>query len=206
MTGRGLAGAVASLLAVSCGAPTHHSTTPALPPPAPRGPTSRFVPVGTEAIENLMDLPDGSTAVVSFGRRAVVRADGTEDGAPSIASGDDRGMSPLGGVPIPARLGGGYLFWATQLERAPTFLGPRSPVAPLDTNVIDVDFGHDALLLFGPQQSRRMYALDPPRQVPLSPHGVVATAGADDDRVVALDAAGRAGVAPRGAEGGEGGE
>ena len=147
-----------------------------------------------------MELPDGSTAVVSSGRRAVVRADGTEDGAPSIASGDDRGMSPLGGVPIPARLGGGYLFWATQLERAPTFLGPRSPVAPLQTNVIDVEFGHDALLLFGPQQSRRAYALDPPRQVPLSPHGVVATAGADDDRVVALDAAGRALVSLDGAK------
>src|ERR1019366_6466224 len=195
-----MSGYVFYFLAMSCGAPTPHPTSSVLPPPAPHGPAYRFVPVGTQPVEALMELPDGSAAVVSFGRRAVVRADGTEDGAPSIASGDDRGMSPLGGVPIPARLGGGFLFWQTQLERAPTFLGPRSPVAPLETNLIDVEFGHDALLLFGPQQSRRAYALDPPRQVPLSPHGVVATAGADDDRVVALDAAGRALVSLDGAK------
>ncbi len=99
----------------------------------------------------------------------------------------------MGGEPVPARLGGGFLFWSPGvLYRARTFLGPLEPVAPLPTNAITVAFGHDSLLVFEPEGHRKAYSLDLAKRVPLSPHGVVDIAGADDDRVVAIDAPGRA--------------
>ena len=140
----------------------------------------RFVPMGGQP-EHTIELADGTIAVVGD-RRSVVRSDG------SMAQASALGM---GGIQVPARLGAGFLFWQNDLEYTSTFLGDPVRVAPLRTNVIHVHYGHDFVFLFGPGQERRAFALDPPRRVPLSPHGVVATGGADDDRVLAVDAAGR---------------
>lgn len=159
---------------------------PPSPPPAaparPTGPVYRFVPAAGGPSERTFDLPNGAIGVVGD-HRSILWPDGRADSAPAA------GMGP---VIVPARLGGGFLFWDQALGYTSTLLGPVTQVAPLPTNVIDIRFGHDALLLFGPDQPRRAYGLNPPRGVPLSPHGVVALGAADDDRVLAVDAAGRA--------------
>jgi hypothetical protein len=163
------------------------AASPAAPssPPArtrPSGPVYRLVQTAHGPSEKTFDLPNGAIGVAGD-HRSIVWPDGRTESAPAA------GMGP---VAVPARLGGGFLFWGQALGYASTFLGPITQVAPLQTNVIGVRFGHDALLLFGPNQPRRAYGLNPPRRLPLSPHGVVALGGADDDRVLAVDAAGRA--------------
>ncbi len=171
-------------------APRPASTPPASAPSAPAvalGPVYRFVATGGYP-EHTVEQADGSVAVVDR-RRTLVRTDGTVLSAPAAG---------MGGIQLPARLGGGYLFWQEQLAWAPTFLADPIPFARLQTNVIDVMFGHDSLLVFGPKQGRRAYSVDPPRRVPLSPHGVVAIGGANDNRVLAVDAAGRARVSTDG--------
>ena len=98
-----------------------------------------------------------------------------------------------GGLPVPARLGGGFLFWDDgQAYRAGTFLGDLEPVGAIPTSPIAVGFGHDALLVRAPGGQRRAYDLEHARQIPLSPHGAIDVAATDDGRSVALDAAGRA--------------
>ena len=207
---RGVApAAAASLVVATCGVEAcggAHSApgagpSVALPAPSPRGPVYRFIPSGSHAVANLVELPGGLTAVSGAERRTIVHADGTMELPTAVdREGRSAGGSAFGGVAVPSRLGGGYLFWSSELEHTATFLGPRRAVAPLYTNVIDVEFGHDFLFLYGPDQPRRAWAIDPPREVPFSPHGVVAIAGADDDRVVALDAVGRALVSLDGAK------
>jgi hypothetical protein len=102
------------------------------------------------------------------------------------------GVDLMGGFSVPRRLGGGYLFWSHEaLYRSKSFTGPLEAVTALPTNAIGVAFGHDSILLFTPETPPRAFALDSPRALPLSPPGAVDIAGADDARVVALDAVGR---------------
>ncbi len=182
----------ATVAAGGCAARPGAGTTPQQAPPASpqaHGPVYRYIPVGGGP-QVTVTQADGTIAGVSFGGdRFVVSPDGkmaTAGHRPGEEGAD------MGAVSVPGRLGGGYLFWSFTLFRARTFLAPLEPVAPLATNVIDVAFGHDSMLVYGPNQQRRAYALDPPRRLPLSPHGVIQIGGADDDRVLAIDAAGRA--------------
>jgi hypothetical protein len=178
-------GAATAPFAGGCGgprAPRAMATAPARPSQSGFASASvyRFVAAGGRP-EHTIEQSDGSVAVVGDGR-SIVRPDGSMAKAPGAG---------MGGIQVPARLGGGYLFWENDLGYTRMFLGDPVPVAPLRTNVIVIHYGHDAVLLFGPGQERRAFSLDPPRRVPLSPHGVVAIGGANDDRVLAVDAAGR---------------
>jgi hypothetical protein len=99
----------------------------------------------------------------------------------------------MGAVPVPARFGGGFLFWnADTLYRARSFLSELEPVASIETNAIGVEFGHDFVLVLTEREPPRAFNLERHQQVPLSPRGVTTIAGAEDQRVLALDAAGRA--------------
>src|SRR4051812_32723228 len=96
----------------------------ASPRVAASGPVYRFVaPRGRRRMEE-QPLADGGVGVVGFAR-ARVSADGAVEFAASIS-----GDSLMGGVPIPERLGAGFLFWSSHgLYRARTFVGDLQPVA-----------------------------------------------------------------------------
>ena len=177
------------------GAACQHGGPPAPPPPheharAPSGPelpSYRFVASGGGAMHGTA-LDGGAVGVIEGVTRSVVAVDGTIEKARTLAPG-----FLMGGEPVPARLGGGFLFWSPDvMYRARSFLGPLEPVAPLPTNAIDLAFGPGSLLIVGPDGSRKAYDLDRAQRVPLSPHGVLDVATGDDERAVAVDASGRA--------------
>jgi hypothetical protein len=133
-------------------------------------------------------LEGGALGVIHGVTRSVVTVDGAVEEARTVAPG-----FLMGGEPVPARLGGGFLFWSTGvMYRARSFLGPLEPVAPLPNNAIDLAFGPGSLLIISPTGSRKAYNLDKAQRVPLSPPGVLDIATGDDDRAVAVDASGRA--------------
>jgi hypothetical protein len=132
--------------------------------------------------------PDGSQRLLRAGDRLLVSPSG------EVAVSLMRTRSDLaGGVPIPARFGGGFVFWTSDvLYRSRTYLGPLEAVAPVPTNALGVEFGFDSVLISSEAGYHRMYRLDRPARIALSPRNVLHTAASDDGRVIALDAAGRA--------------
>jgi hypothetical protein len=177
---------IVTLALLPCADCARHAAPPEVLPRAPAaavapaGPTYRFLPArrGTP-------LGDGAFGIVD--PRTVIDGEGNVEHARMVA-----GERLFGGLPIPARLGGGFLFWdSNRVFRAGTFLGDLEPVAAIPTNAIEVGFGPDALLVRTPGGQRRAYDLHA-RRVPLSPHGVIHMAGAEDGRSIALDVTGRA--------------
>jgi hypothetical protein len=133
-------------------------------------------------------LEGGAVGVIEGASRSMVAADGTVEKARTAAP-----AFLMGGVPVPTRLGGGFLFWSMNvMYRARSFLGPLEPVAPLPTNAIDLAFGPASLLIVAPDGSRKAYDMEKGQPVSLSPPGVLDIATGDDDRAVAVDASGRA--------------
>ena len=133
-------------------------------------------------------LEGGAVGVIEGASRSMTAADGTVEEARTIAP-----DFLMGGVPVPARLGGGFLFWSMNvMYRARSFVGPLEPVAPLPTNAIDVALGPASLLIVDPGGSRKAYDMENAQRVPLSPHGVLDIATGDDERAIAVDASGRA--------------
>lgn len=158
------------------------------PPSADWGePSYRFVPGGSGSGVSVRPLGSGDVGVLGFDGRRVVHHDGLVENGPVSR------LGLMGAVPVPPRMGGGFLFWShNALYRARTFLGALEPVAPLATNAITVALGHDSILVYEPNGRRTAYGLEGGGRVPMSPRGVVDIAGADDDRVVATDVTGRA--------------
>jgi hypothetical protein len=149
----------------------------------------RFIPPSTLGQDEHQLDPEHIGILRRTGQaRIVVGLDGSLETAPT--PGDD---ALMGAVPVPAHLGGGFIFWNSDaLYRARTFTGALEPIAPLTTNAIGVEFGPSSLLLFTPEGPPRAYALEPPgRRVPLSPHGALEIAAADAERALAFDATGR---------------
>ena len=183
--------ATAVLAAAAC----THARPPAPPPSAeharafsgPKVPSYRFLASGGGAMHGAA-LEGGSVGVIEGAMRSVVALDGSVEKARTVAP-----AFLMGGEPVPARLGGGFLFWSPAvMYRARSFLGPLEPVAHLPTNAIDLAFGPGSLLIIDPGGGRKAYDLDKAQRVPLSPHGVLDIATGDDDRAVAVDASGRA--------------
>jgi hypothetical protein len=132
--------------------------------------------------------PDGSQRLLRGPDRLLVSATGSVEVSAMRAPRD-----LMGGVPVPARFGGGVVFWTGDvLYRSRTYLGPLEAVAPIPTNVLGVAFGWDSVLLSSEGGYRRQYRLEHPARSALTPRGVLDTAASDDGRVIALDAAGRA--------------
>jgi hypothetical protein len=179
------------LAAVAC----THGKPPAPVPPAeharapsgPKQPPYRFVALGGSPVHGVA-LEGGAVGVIEGALRSVVALDGAVEKAHTVAP-----AFLMGGESVPARLGGGFLFWSPSvMYRARSFLGPLEPVAPLPTNAIDLAFGPGSLLIVDPEGGRKAYDLVKAQRVPLSPHGVLDMATGDDERAVAVDASGRA--------------
>ncbi|HET7546011.1 MAG TPA: hypothetical protein VFK05_39350 [Polyangiaceae bacterium] len=156
--------------------------------PRPPEPVYRFVSLGVSNPAQQQLLDGGRIGVLTDGGfgREIVNADG------SVEPSQSEGGSLLGMVAVPARLGGGFLFWQDALYWASSFNGPLQPVVDLPTNAIGIEFGPDYLLLLLSKEPPRALALNPPRSVPLSPKGVIDVVALDDGRALALDATGRA--------------
>ncbi|HEY3254319.1 MAG TPA: hypothetical protein VGJ91_10235 [Polyangiaceae bacterium] len=174
-------------LGVGCAAPQEGQQAAATV--TTREPVYRFVSRGITSPMNQQALEGGRIGVITDGEpgREIVNPDGSVELAQAGA-----GERLMGGVPVPARLGGGYLFWENALYHAPSFTGPLEAIAALPTNAIGVEFGPDYLLLLAPDSSPRAFGLGPPRALQLSPKGVIDVAATDDGRALALDAVGRA--------------
>jgi hypothetical protein len=123
-------------------------------------PVYRYVSLGVSSPLDQQALDGGRIGVITDGRpgREIVNLDGSLELATAGAS--DRLM---GGVPIPARLGGGFLFWDDTLYRARSFVGPLEAVAALPTNAVGIEFGPDYVLVLSPDLPPRAFGLDPPR-------------------------------------------
>src|SRR6478736_1835936 len=169
----------------------HHAETP--PPaatvkaPVAPAPVYRFVSLGVTTFEHHA-LDDGRIGMITMGApgRMIASADGSVELPPDTTN------RLMGGVPVPARLGGGFLFWEDALYYARSFGVPLEPVVDVPTNALGIEFGPDYLLLFLEEQRPRAFRLDPPRPVQLLPKGVIEVAARDDGRAVARDATGRA--------------
>jgi hypothetical protein len=179
-----------AVLATDCG-PRVVSAPPAkiaVKAPVAAEPVYRYVSLGSREPARQMPLDAGRVGVLTWDTpgRAIVNPDGSVE----LAAPGSRTL--LGFVPVPARLGGGFLFWDDMLYRAGSFNGQLEPVVDLPTNAIGVEFGPDYLLLLISNTPPRAFALDPPRALPMSPKGVIDVAATDDGRALALDATGRA--------------
>jgi len=174
----------------SCARPA--STTP--PPiaaikPAPSAePVYRFVSFGITSSVGQVALDRGRIGMITDGvpGRAIVNPDGSVE----LANGANPRL--MGGVAVPSRLGGGFVFWDDTLYLARSFLAPLEPIVDLPTNAVGVEFGPDYLLLFAPGLAPRAFALDSLKPMQLSPKGVIDVVATDDGRALARDAVGRA--------------
>jgi len=134
-------------------------------------------------------LDDGRIGLIAkSGVREVVNTDGSVE----------LGVTPEGehlknAALIPARLGGGFLFWGQALYRARSFTGPLQLIAAdLPTNVVGASFGPTYVLLSGRSFEPMGFTLDPPQAVELSPPGVTDVVASADGRALALDKTGQA--------------
>ncbi|MGC4090237.1 MAG: hypothetical protein QM756_20630 [Polyangiaceae bacterium] len=151
----------------------------------------RFLAVqrGPDRVQRLADGGVGALVSREDGgmHREVVHVDGSVERSRTHSS-----DMLLGGVPVPARMGGGFLFWNSDaLFRAPSWIGELTPITRLATNAIGVEFGYDFVLLFTSEVSPRALRLTPPYVTGLSPKGLIEVVASDDGRVLAFDAAGR---------------
>ena len=184
-----------ALLTVALGAAcaTHRGVRPSLVVAAPAQPATRpvyrYVSFGVTNALAQQQLEAGRIGVIAD--NGVAREVVAPDGSIERAAGPS-GDRLMGGVPVPARLGGGFLFWGSALYRARSFAGPLEAITDIPTNVLGVEFGPDYALILLPGSPPRAFAFDPPRMTRQSPHGVVDVAATDDGRAVALDATGRA--------------
>ena len=179
-------------LETGCGARHTNTAAPAIAAVRPAvavEPVYRFASLGVTDFMMHRGLEAGRVGIITDGApgRAIVNPDGSVEVA---APGTSEHL--MGGVPVPARLGGGFVFWSDVLYHARSFTAPLTPVTSLPTNAIGVEFGPNYLLLLTSGSPRRAFALDPPRRLPLSPKGVIEVLATDDGRALALDATGRA--------------
>jgi hypothetical protein len=179
-------------LGTGCGARHAASTRPAIATveaqPAAE-PVYRFVSLGVSHESEQQALDGGRIGLITDGwpGREIVNTDGSlELAAPGTSE------HLMGAVPVPARLGGGFLFWNDALYRARSFIAPLEAIVELPTNAVGIEFGPDYALVLLPDAPPRAFALEPPHPLPLSPKGVIDVAASDDGRALALDATGRA--------------
>jgi hypothetical protein len=176
--------------ALSAGCATHSAVRRARGPGPARGQNAavyRYVSLGVTSPMDQQRLDAGRIGVIADNAREVVALDGSVEQAPNA-----HGEGLMGGVPVPARLGGGFLFWGNALYRARSFTGPLEAITDIPSNELGVEFGPDFALILLAGAPPRAFAFDPPRAARQSPHGVIDVAATDDGRAVALDATGRA--------------
>lgn len=117
------------------------------------------------------------------------------DGLRALASGGTVQVAPettpeaiLAAAPIPARLGGGFLFHTDHVVyRADTFTGPLQPLARTPDVIQAFSFAPKALLVRCRNGERWGLALPTGDRVAVTPVGVADVEGLDDGRALAFD-------------------
>ncbi len=123
---------------------------------------SRWVPTGPARLLGARESPDG-TLRGFVGR---MRYERTPSGAVRRATQLlPQSLSSVDVLPVPPRLGGGYVFVATstgtELLHAATFLGPMRSIARSRTRAVSITPGTDSLLVLEPRDGRvQSIALD----------------------------------------------
>jgi hypothetical protein len=132
-------------------------------------------------------LPGGGLGIVVDKARLVV---GRGEPRVGVEQPDQR----LGGVrPIPARLGGGFLFWTDNtVYRAETFDGALKPLGRTTDTIQNVSFAPRSLLLRTQNGERWALGVPSGERVPIAPPGVADVEALDDGRAIAFDDQGAA--------------
>ncbi|MCC6215856.1 MAG: hypothetical protein IT376_13410 [Polyangiaceae bacterium] len=191
---------IALLSAIACGAPSPRAAAPptAQVAPAPRDPIAAPVPlpeyiIAPSLISRLGLAPrspgDDGGALVD-GRRFTI-ATGFVDGSDPPARLD-------GGARVPARLGGGFLFWSGgEVLRSSSFAGALVGVTTLPFRPAKVSFGPKAVLFLSPSERA---LVDPAtgRAAAVDPPGLADWATGDDATSAAVLHGGRVVVSRRG--------
>jgi len=170
-----LAGALGGAAPVACGGGGTLAPSPALPSalgagtpsPASTGSTPGeeqgprlFPPLQGPAVSVVGEDKDGSKRIVSYGLRVLSRP----NGALELANEYLPSARSVHSLELPARLGGGFLFYvqssnATLFFRARSFAGDLEPFARLDFEAEQVIAGFDRLYVLA-RRPERIVALD----------------------------------------------
>lgn len=178
MARRRLASLGASALVIAAGCAGERAARSA-PPAAPHRPTAtsktpelvtkpRVFLRGSAGVSDERELPpDGRRAWIDGGMRLLERPDGTLAAADQLLPAEPGARS----APLPARLGGGFLFYSTGggrtlMWRAESWAGALQPLANLAFDVADLVPGFDRLYLVA-RTSGEVLALDPRSGAPM---------------------------------------
>jgi len=151
---------VASVASAALAGPSTLSTQASAPPAADAPGPRLFPPVEGSAVSVVGEDKDGSRRIVSYGLRVLARP----DGAIELAREYLPAARSVRAIELPARLGGGFLFYvqassATLFFRARAFTGDLEPFARLDFEAEQVIAGFDRLYVVG-HHPERIVALD----------------------------------------------
>jgi len=136
------------------------TTTAAASSPLDEAEPRLFPPLTGPAVSVVGEDKDGSKRIVSYGLRVLARP----NGALELADEYLPAARSVRALELPARLGGGFLFYvqsssATLFFRAPTFTGTLAPFARLDFEADQVIAGFDRLYVLA-NRPDRIVALD----------------------------------------------
>jgi len=173
-------------------------------PTAPEGDASATVgspspyvvgdPVRASSL-SVLPIGDDATGVILEGVRFVLR------GSQVRTSHDIADMVLQWALPIPARLGGGFLFRAhTSLYASDSFDGLLRPVVAFPTDVADVSFAPKAALVRTESGERWLLELATGKRLPIQPPGLLQVAALDDGRAAAIVEGGQLLVSTDGGE------
>lgn len=158
---------------------------------------AKAAPAVEYALTEIERRPPSTSAALDKGAWGLL-LDGTRaiSGEAGVTFAAETADAPLTNVErVPARFGGGFLFWAaTSLYASATFDGPLRAVVTLPDSIASVSFGPDALLVRGYSGDRWMIDLATGAARPPSPLGLVDVAALDDGRAIAITEAGGAAI------------
>lgn len=151
---------------------------PVLPPAPPQ----YLLGDPSGVITHVLPLAGGAHGVVVDRRRIVFSR-----GEPRLAG--DRTSEPINGAAkVPARFGGGFLFWTEgSIFRSEAFDSALLPVARTPDRVESISFGPKAIMVRTSNGERWGISLPKGERVPLAPLGLVDVVALDEGRALGFD-------------------
>lgn len=151
-------------------------------PSAASRPPQYLVGDPSSTTTHIVPLNGGAQGIVVEKRRVVLAR-----GEPRIAP--DQASETIAGVEkLPARFGGGFLFWTDYaIYRADQFDSPLVPIARTPDRVDTISFGPKAMMVRTANGERWGIGLPKGERVPLAPLGLVDVVALDEGRALGFD-------------------
>lgn len=149
------------------------------PPPAP---PQYLLGDPSGMVTHLLPLHGGAQGIVVDRRRVIVAR-----GEPRMAA-DQAPETINGAMKLPARFGGGFLFWTeNNIYRSEAFDTALIPVARTPDHIDSISFGPKAIMVRTSNGERWGISLPKGERVPLVPLGLVDVVALDEGRALAFD-------------------